>query len=189
MRVRSIAAVLAAAGLLEAALVGVLPLAAEAQLVTCRPGTATVARAVGSPTAPMLVPMQVPVNVCSQNGQVVGVVPAFQAVGPQQSPMIVPTQLLTRTCAPTVVSTTPALGGGISAPLQFAQVAAGTTVVSIVGGGFTTLPVVPGTPATLAATPVLTTTPITAAPSVVTGSFFTVPTAVVTTTPTAFTCF
>jgi hypothetical protein len=189
MRLRSLAAGAASVALAAALFVCVLPPAAQAQVVNCRQGTAIVARAVGSPTAPMLVPMQVPVNICSQNGQVVGVVPAFQAVGPQQSPMIVPTQLLTRNCAPTVVSTAPVLGGGISSPLQFAQVSAGTTVVSIVGGGFTTLPVVPGTPATIASTPALTTTPITAAPSVVTGSFFTVPTTVVTTTPTAFTCF
>jgi hypothetical protein len=95
--------------------VAAVPGPAEAQIVTCAPGTAVMVRAVGSPHALMLVPAQVPVNVCSQNGQVIGVIPAFQTVGPAAVPGIVPTQTLGRSCAPAVVASLPPPGGAWTA--------------------------------------------------------------------------
>jgi hypothetical protein len=114
----------AAAAVLASAAAAAAPSAAYAQTVTCAPGTAVMVRAVGSPRAPMLVPAQVPVNICSQNGQVVGVIPAFQTIGPSGAPGIVPVQTLVRNCAPAVMTSVPLTGGPLSSPLEFSQVAA-----------------------------------------------------------------
>jgi hypothetical protein len=147
---------------------------AAAQTVTCTPGTAIMARAVGSPRAPMLVPAQVPVNICSQNGQVIGVIPAFQAIGPSAAPAIVPTQTLVRTCAPTVVSSTPVPGGPLTSPLQFAQTGAATVTVQVASG--------------TVAVPVLT-TPTNGVPFVGVPATVVPSSTIITSTPTAFTCF
>src|ERR1700730_18046575 len=96
------------------------PIAAHAQ-VTCTQGTGAFMRAVGPSSAAMLVPAQVPTTICSDNGRIVGVIPAFQTVGLAHAPMIVPTSTFAKTCAPTVVATTPVSGGGLTPPLQFAQ--------------------------------------------------------------------
>jgi len=108
----------------------VAPGAADAQQVTCVPGNGAFYRAVGPQNAPMLVPMQVPLTICSAGGTVVGVIPAFRTVGPAAAPMIIPTPLPVRTCAPTVVAATPVVGGGIMPALQFVQVGSGVIVVS-----------------------------------------------------------
>ncbi len=121
------------------AVVAIGPVAAHAQLVTCAPGTGPFFRAVGPQNAPMLVPMQVHLTICSTNGTVVGVIPSFRTVGPAGAPMIVPTSLPVRTCAPTVVTATPVVGGGVTPALQFVQVGSGVVIVN--GGSvITTVP-------------------------------------------------
>lgn len=149
------------------------PIAAQAQ-VTCTQGTGTLVRAVGSSTAPMLVPAQVHLTICSDHGNVVAVIPAFRTVGPAGAPLIIPVSSLAKTCAPTVVATTPVSGAGLTPPLQFVQVGSGVVAVQVAGGGTVNLPTI-GTPAPVT---------VTSLPAVVT----VVPT-VVTSTPTAFTCF
>jgi hypothetical protein len=151
------------------------PIAAHAQ-VTCTQGTAALVRAVGPSSAPMLVPAQVHVTICSDNGNVVAVIPAFQTVGPAGAPMIIPTSTQVRTCAPTVVAATPTSGGGLTPALQFSQVGSGVVTVPVIGGGTVVLPTATSSSAT--------TMTVTSFPTVVT----VVPT-VVTSTPTAFTCF
>ncbi len=116
--------------LLATAVVVVGPIAAQAQQVTCVPGTGAFFRAVGPQSAPMLVPMQVHLTICSSNGTVVGVLPSFQTVGPAGAPMIVPTVLPVRTCAPTVATATPVVGGGVAPALQFVQVGSGVVVAN-----------------------------------------------------------
>jgi len=123
--------------LMVAAIVAVGPIAAYAQQVTCAQGTGAFFRAVGPQSAPMLVPMQVPLTICSTNGTVVGVIPSFRTVGPAGAPMIVPTTLPVRTCAPTVAVATPVVGGGVAPALQFVQVGTGAVVVN--GGVISTI--------------------------------------------------
>ena len=147
------------------------PVAAHAQ-VTCTQGTAALVRAVGPAAAPIQVPAQVHVTICSQGGNVVAVIPAFTTVGPANAPLIIPQSTLARTCAPTVVASTPVSGGGLTPPLQFVQVGSGVFAVNL------------GTTGT-AAIPVVTTSTVTTAPVVTT----VIAPTVITSTPTAFTCF
>jgi hypothetical protein len=110
-----------------------LPLVAHAQAVTCAPGSGTFVRAVGSQTAPMLVPAQVPVTICSQHGAVIAVLPAFRAVGPASVPMIVPTGTNVVTCVPAATVATPVSGAGLVPRLQFVTSGSGVVVVNSVG--------------------------------------------------------
>jgi len=151
------------------------PIAAHAQ-VTCTQGTGTLVRAVGPSSAPMQIPAQVHLTICSDNGRVVGVIPAFQTVGPANAPLIVPTSTFAKTCAPTVIAATPVSGGGLTPPLQFAQVGSGVTTINVVGGGTMTVPVVAPSTATIVT--------VNSIPAVVTST-----STLVTLTPTAFTCF
>jgi len=157
-----------------AAIAGV-PIAAHAQ-VTCTQGTAVLIRAVGPASAPMQVPAQVHVTICSDHGNVVAVIPAFTTVGPANAPMIIPTSTFAKTCAPTVVAATPVSGGGLTPPLQFTQVGSGVATISVVGGGTMTVPVITPSSATIVT--------VNSVPAVVTSS-----STLVTSTPTAFTCF
>ncbi len=138
--------------LLGVAMVGVVisvtPFVAQAQNITCAPGTMVLQRAVGSPTAPMLVPAQVPATVCSQNGTVVAVTPSFRTVGPSSAPMIVPVNNGVTTCVPTTVATVPMVGGGLTAPLQIDQVGSGVIAVNNAA--------TPGTPTIVTSPTVLT---------------------------------
>lgn len=161
-------------GMTAAAVAGV-PIAAHAQ-VTCTQGTAALIRAVGPSSAPMQVPAQVHVTICSDHGNVVAVIPAFTTVGPANAPMIIPTSTFAKTCAPTVVAATPVSGGGLTPPLQFAQVGSGVATISVVGGGTMTVPVITPSTATIVT--------VNSVPAVVTSS-----STLVTSTPTAFTCF
>lgn len=161
-------------GVTAAAVAGV-PIAAHAQ-VTCTQGTAVMVRAVGPASAPMQIPAQVHVTICSDNGNVVGVIPAFTTVGPANAPMIIPTSTFAKTCAPTVVAATPVSGGGLTSPLQFAQVGSGVATINVIGGGTMTVPVITSSSATIVT--------VNSAPAVVTSS-----STLVTSTPTAFTCF
>jgi hypothetical protein len=106
-----------------------VPFVAQAQGITCAPGTTVLQRAVGSPNAPMLVPAQVHATICSQNGSVIAVVPSFRTVGPSSAPLIVPVNNGVTTCVPTTVATVPVVGGGLTPPLQIVQ--EGSSVVSV----------------------------------------------------------
>ena len=117
----------------------------SAQAITCAPGTTTLVRAVGSQTAPMLVPAQVHATICSQNGSVVAVLPAFQTVGPSGAPLIVPSNLNIRTCVPASVVTTPTVGSGLTAP-ALVQVSPGVFAISPGAA------IVPGTPVIVGST-------------------------------------
>jgi hypothetical protein len=131
--------------------VGVLsvtPFAAQAQSITCAPGTMVLQRAVGSPNAPMLVPAQVHATICSQNGTVIGVAPSFRTVGPSSAPLIVPVNSGVTTCVPTTVATVPMVGGGLTAPLQLTQVGSGVVAVNNAA--------TPGTPIVVTSPTVLT---------------------------------
>jgi hypothetical protein len=112
-------------------LMGLQPVAAQAG-ITCAPGTTALVRAVGSQTAPMLVPAQVHATICSQNGSVVAIIPSFQTVGPSGAPMVVPTNMNIKTCVPTAIVITPTAGSGLSAPAQLVQVSPGVFAISTV---------------------------------------------------------
>ena len=115
-----------------AAAVATSPFVAQAQAITCAPGTMVLQRAVGSPSAPMLVPMQVHTTVCSQNGTPIAVVPSIRTVGPSSAPLVVPVQNGVTQCVPSTVASVPVVGGGPSAPLQVVQ--SGSSVVTTSGG-------------------------------------------------------
>lgn len=111
------------------------PVLAQAQNITCAPGTTVVQRAVGSPNNPMLVPAQVPATICSQNGTVIAVVPSFRTVGPSSAPLIVPVNNGLTTCVPATVSTLPAVGGGLMPTLQVIQVGSSFVLVNTAAPG------------------------------------------------------
>lgn len=111
-------------------LVSGVTFAAQAQNITCAPGTMVLQRAVGSPSNPMLVPAQVPATVCSQNGTVIGVVPSYRTVGPSSAPLVVPVNNGVTTCVPTTVATVPVVGSGLTPPLQVVQVGSSLVVVN-----------------------------------------------------------
>ena len=131
-----------------AVMVSVTPVIAQAQTITCAPGTMVLQRAVGSPNAPMFVPAQVHATVCSQNGTVIAVAPSFRTVGPSSAPMIVPVNNGVTTCVPTTVATVAMVGGELTAPLQLSQV--GSSVVAVNNGA------TPGTPIVVTSPTVLT---------------------------------
>ena len=113
-----------------AALMMAPPVAAQVG-ITCVPGTMALVRAVGSPTAPMLVPAQVHATICSQNGSIVAIIPSFQTLGPSGAPMIVPSSTNIKTCVPSTVVITPTVGSGLSAPAQLVQVSPGVFAVNL----------------------------------------------------------
>ena len=126
-----------------------LPAAAQAA-ITCSPGTVPLVRAVGSPTAPMQVPAQVHATICSQNGNVVAIIPSFQTLGPSGAPMIVPVNSNIKTCVPASVVTTPTVGSGLS-PAALVQVSPGVFAINTTSTVSTTTPVVvTSVPVTLA---------------------------------------
>jgi hypothetical protein len=124
------------------------PFVAQAQGITCAPGTMVLQRAVGSPNAPMLVPAQVHATICSQNGSVIGVVPSFRTVGPSSAPLIVPVNTGVTTCVPTTAASVPVVGDGLAAPLQLVQI--GSSVVAVNNTA------TPGTPIVVTSPTVLT---------------------------------
>jgi len=125
-----------------------LPLVAHAQAVTCAPGSGTFVRAVGSQTAPMLVPAQVPVTICSQHGAVIAVLPAFRTVGPASVPMLVPTGTTVVTCAPAATVATPVPGAGLLPRLQFVTSGSGVVIVNSIATTTASATVVTGLPTT-----------------------------------------
>jgi len=145
LKVLAVAAAAAAWGVLGTA--PTVHAAGSGGTITCAPGTTVLYRAVGSPTAPMLVPAQVPATVCSRNGNVVAVTPSFQAVGSSTAPMIVPMNLGVTKCVPASIAATPVVGGGLMPALQLVQVGPGVFAVgsaaangvAAVGTGFPVL--------------------------------------------------
>ena len=107
----------------------VLPAAAQTG-ITCAPGTTALVRAVGSQTAPMLVPAQVHATICSQNGSIVAIIPAFRTVGPSGAPLIVPNSTNIKQCVPATVVATPTVGSGLSAPAQLVQISPGVFAIN-----------------------------------------------------------
>lgn len=116
--------------------------AAAQTAITCAPGTTALVRAVGSQTAPMLVPAQVHATICSQNGNIVAIIPAFQALGPSGAPMIVPNSTNIKQCVPATVVATPTVGSGLSAPAQLVQISPGVFAINAASLVSPTTPVV-----------------------------------------------
>jgi hypothetical protein len=157
---------------LALAAVAAMPIAAHAQ-ITCAPGTGVLVRPVGSSSAPILVPAQVHLTICSDRGTVIAVMPAYQNFGPASAPIMIPTPSLVKTCAPAVIATTPASGAGLTPALQFTTVGTNVVAIPVAGGGTVTVPTIPvATSAFTTLQPVAVITPV-----------------VVTSAPTAFTCF
>lgn len=129
----------------------VTPPAAAQAAITCAPGTTALVRAVGSQTAPMLVPTQVHATICTQNGAIVAIIPSFRTVGPAGAPMIVPNSTNVKTCVPATVVVTPTVGAGPQAPAQLVQVSPGVFAVS------TTSVVSPATPVVVSSIPTVLT--------------------------------
>jgi hypothetical protein len=132
-----------------AAVVTGTPFVAQAQAITCAPGTTVLQRAVGSPNAPMLVPAQVHATICSQNGNVIAVLPSFRTLGPSSAPLIVPVNTGVTTCVPSTVATVPTLGSGLTPPLQLVQVGSDIVTVNL-------NTVTPGTPTVVTSPAALT---------------------------------
>jgi hypothetical protein len=139
MTYRNVVGQLVLAGaVMTAGVIALPPLIADAQAITCAPGTTVLQRAVGSPNAPMLVPAQVHATICSQNGTVIAIVPSFTTVGPSSAPLIIPVNTGVTTCVPATVATVPVVGGGPTPPLQVVQVGANVTTVTSIGTVVTT---------------------------------------------------
>src|SRR5579864_758396 len=112
-------------------LVAGTPFTAQAQAITCAPGTTVLYRAVGPQSAPMLIPAQVHATICSQNGAAVSVIPGFTTVGPAGAPMIIPVNMPVKTCVPTTTASVPVVGGGFTAPVQLVQISPGVFAVNL----------------------------------------------------------
>lgn len=129
-------------GIAAAVVFAMAPPAAAQAGITCAPGTTALVRAVGSQTAPMLVPAQVHATICSQNGNVVAIIPAFQTLGPAGAPMVVPSSTNIKSCVPASVVVTPAAGSGLAAPAQLVQVSPGVFAISTASIASPTAPIV-----------------------------------------------
>ncbi len=129
MRLRTLQQIVLAGVAVAVGIVVGTPFVAQAQGITCAPGTTVLQRAVGPQNAPMLVPAQVHATICSRNGSVIAVVPSFRTVGPSSAPLIVPVNTGVTTCVPTTVAAAPVVGGGLTPPLQLVQV--GSSVVAV----------------------------------------------------------
>lgn len=78
----------------------VAPIPSRAQATaTCSGTTQTFLQAVGFPAAPVLVPMNLPVTVCTLPSNVQVIIPAFQLVGGPAAPVIVPRSVPVASCA------------------------------------------------------------------------------------------
>ncbi len=96
-------------------------------IATCTATTATFVQAVGSPSAPVLVPMNLPATVCTLPTNVQVVAPAFQIVGFQAAPVIIPRVVSCTSSSTRVVSVRP-----ITAPVVQTGQAAGTAAPVVV---------------------------------------------------------
>ncbi len=93
---------------------------------TCTATTATFVQAVGFPRAPVLVPMNLPVTVCTLPTNVQVIIPAFQVVGLRPGSIIVPSALPVESCASSFV-VVPTVG--TSSVLQVLTVSGSTATV------------------------------------------------------------
>jgi hypothetical protein len=117
------------------------PIPSGAQVVVltsaCAATTATFVQAVGSPRAPVLVPVNVPVTECTLPHNVRVIIPAFQVVGTPPASIIVPSGLPVTSCGVSVVA------------IPTASALSGVQVITVSGS-----PVTVVTPATAVALPV-----------------------------------
>jgi hypothetical protein len=81
-------------------------------LATCTSTTATFVQAVGFPGAPVLVPMNLPVTLCTIPRHVILVSPGFQVVGTASAPVIVPRPLPLVACPPNSGAAPPSTASG-----------------------------------------------------------------------------
>ncbi len=114
-----------------------IPLSAQVT-ATCTATTATFVQAVGFPGAPILVPMNLPVTVCTLPTNVQVIIPAFQIVGVRSGSVIVPSTLRPASCTSSLVAA-PSVGG---APVVQVVTVTGSAVVV----QSTTMPVTVVTP-------------------------------------------
>ena len=78
----------------------------SAQVVApCNASTATFVQAVGFSRAPVLVPMSLPVTVCTLPGNVQVITPAFQFLGGRPGSIIVPSTVAVASCTSGFVAT------------------------------------------------------------------------------------
>ncbi len=100
---------------------------------TCTATTATFVQAVGFPGAPILVPMNLPVTVCTLPTNVQVIIPAFQIVGVRPGSVIVPSTLRPASCTSSLVAA-PSVG---TIPALQVFTVTGSTLVAL----STTMPV------------------------------------------------
>jgi hypothetical protein len=77
---------------------------------TCTSTTVTFVQAVGFPSAPVLVPMNLPVTLCTISRHAVVIRPGFQTVGAPSAPVIVPAPLQLVACPSGVLPASNASG-------------------------------------------------------------------------------
>jgi hypothetical protein len=104
---------------------GVIPSSAQVP-ATCTASTRTFVQAVGSPGAPILVPMNLPVTVCTLPTNVQVIIPAFQILGARPGSVIVPATLRPASCALNLMAA-PSVGTG---PVLQVFTVTGSTVVA-----------------------------------------------------------
>jgi hypothetical protein len=110
-----------------------------AQVVaTCTATTATFVQAVGSSSAPILVPINLPVSECTLPHHVQVIIPAFRVVGAQPASIIVPSGLPVTSCS-------------VSAALPAASTTSSVQVITVSGSTVTVL-----SPVTVVAPPLVT---------------------------------
>ena len=108
------------------------PLSAQVT-TTCTATTGTFVQAVGFPGAPILVPMNLPVTVCTLPTNVQVIIPAFQIVGARPGSVIVPSTLRPASCTSSLMAA-PSVG---TVPVLQVFTVTGSTVVA----SSTTIPV------------------------------------------------
>lgn len=95
---------------------------------SCIATTGTFVQAVGFPGAPVLVPMSLPVTVCTLPTNVQVIIPAFRSLSVQTGSVIVPRALPVASCASSLVAVSFATRGTVPV-LQVAQGTGSTVVV------------------------------------------------------------
>ena len=110
-----------------------------AQVVaTCTATTATFVQAAGSSSAPILVPMNLPVSVCTLPHHVQVIIPAFRVAGAQPASIIVPSRFPVTSCS-------------VSAALSPSAMTSSVQVITVSGSTVTVL-----SPVTVVAPPLVT---------------------------------
>lgn len=132
MRFRISARMLGVAIAIATVLGAAIPLSAQVT-ATCAAATRTFVQAVGFSGAPILVPMNLPVTVCTLPTNVQVIIPAFQIVGARPGSVIIPSTLRPASCTLSLMA--PSVG---TVPVLQVFTVTGSTVVA----SSTTIPVV-----------------------------------------------